>query len=138
MSRAPVSKISLIGIVEADPETWFLPNGIRVACIALMTGETGHNPSGQEQESGARHRVIFYQKLAEIVGDYLMEGSKVYIEGSLRAPTWETSGEKHYSSEIEAYGLQMLDRRSESQARTETTKTRAFYSQTSARPIAVS
>jgi len=67
--------------------------------------------TGQQNERTEWHRVVFFRRLAEIAGEYLKKGSKVYIEGSLRTRQWEKDGQKHYTTEIVADEMQMLDSR---------------------------
>ena len=110
MASRGVNKVILIGNLGADPETRYMPNGGAVTTIRLATSETWKDQSGQQQERTEWHRVVFYRKLAEIAGEYLKKGGKVYIEGSLRTSQYEKNGEKRYSTDIVANEMQMLDR----------------------------
>lgn len=111
MAKGTVNKVTLIGNLGADPEIRYMPNGGAVATIRLATTEAWKDKqSGQQQERTEWHRVVFYQRLAEIVGEYLKKGSKVYIEGSLRTQQWEKNGEKRYTTEVIGNEMQMLDR----------------------------
>lgn len=112
MASRGVNKVILVGNCGGDPETRFLPSGGAVANITLATSETWKDKnSGQSQERTEWHRVVFFNRLAEIVGEYVKKGSKLYIEGSLRTRSWEQDGIKRYATEIVAAEMQMLDSR---------------------------
>ena len=107
-----INKVILIGNLGADPETRYLQDGNAVTNIRLATSETWRDrDSGQQNERTEWHRVVFFRRLAEIAGEYLKKGSKVYIEGALRTRQWEREGQKHYTTEIVANEMQMLDSR---------------------------
>ena len=105
-----VNKVILVGNVGGDPETRYLPNGNAVTNITLATSDSWKDKqTGQLQERTEWHRVVFFNKLAEIAGEYLKKGSKVYIEGSLRTRSYDKDGQKHYATEIKGSEMQMLD-----------------------------
>ncbi|OGT60893.1 MAG: single-stranded DNA-binding protein [Gammaproteobacteria bacterium RIFCSPHIGHO2_12_FULL_43_28] len=107
-----VNKVILIGNLGRDPEVRYTPSGMAVANITLATSEAWKDKqSGEMQERTEWHRVVFYQRLAEISGEYLRKGSKVYIEGRLRTSKWQdkTTGQDRYTTEIIAESMQMLD-----------------------------
>jgi len=108
-----VNKVILIGNLGADPETRFMPSGGTVTNVRLATSETWKDKqSGQMQERTEWHRVVFFNKLGEIAGEYLKKGSKVYIEGSIRTRKWQgQDGQDRYTTEIVANEMQMLDGR---------------------------
>jgi len=107
-----INKVILVGNLGNDPETRFMPNGNAVTNISIATSESWKDKqSGQQQERTEWHRVVFFNRLAEIAGEYLKKGSKVYVEGSLRTRQWDKEGQKHYSTEIIANEMQMLDGR---------------------------
>ena len=108
-----VNKVILIGNLGADPETRFMPSGGAVTNIRLATSETWKDrQSGQQQERTEWHRVVFFNKLGEIAGEYLKKGSKVYVEGSIRTRKWQgQDGQDRYTTEIVANEMQMLDGR---------------------------
>jgi single-strand DNA-binding protein len=107
-----VNKVILVGNCGGDPESRFLPSGGAVANVTMATSETWKDKStGQAQERTEWHRVVFFNRLAEIVGEYVKKGSKIYIEGSLRTRSWEQDGVKRYATEIVASEMQMLDSR---------------------------
>src|SRR5690606_4215745 len=90
-----------------------MPNGGAVTNLSLATSETWKDKnSGEQQERTEWHRVVFYQRLAEIVAEYVKKGSKLYVEGRLQTRSWEQDGVKRYSTEIIANDMQMLDSRS--------------------------
>lgn len=110
-----VNKVILIGNLGADPETRFMPSGGAVTNIRLATSETWKDrQSGQMQERTEWHRVVFFNKLGEIAGEYLKKGSKVYVEGAIRTRKWQgQDGQDRYTTEIVANEMQMLDGRGE-------------------------
>lgn len=113
MASRGINKVILIGNLGQDPDQRSLPNGNAVTNIRIATSETWRDKqSGDTQERTEWHSVVFFGRLAEIAAQYLKKGSKVYIEGSLRTRQWEKEGQKHYTTEIIANEMQMLDSRS--------------------------
>ncbi|MCH8544798.1 MAG: single-stranded DNA-binding protein [Alcanivorax sp.] len=112
-----INKVILIGNLGADPETRFMPSGGAVTNANIATSESWKDRnSGQMQERTEWHRVVFFNKLGEIAGEYLKKGSKVYIEGSLRTRKWQgQDGQDRYTTEVVASEMQMLDSRGGSQ-----------------------
>ena len=108
-----INKVILIGNLGQDPETRYMPSGGAVTNITLATSESWKDKqTGQQQERTEWHRVVFFNRLAEIAGEYLRKGGKVYIEGSLRTRKWQDkSGVDRYTTEIVANEMQMLDSR---------------------------
>lgn len=107
-----VNKVILVGNLGNDPETRFMPDGNAVTNITVATSINWKDKdSGESKERTEWHRVVFFRRLAEIAGEYLKKGSKVYVEGSLRTRQWEKEGQKHYTTEIVASEMQMLDSR---------------------------
>lgn len=108
-----INKVILVGNVGQDPETKAMPSGSAVTNISIATSESWTDKSsGQRQERTEWHRVVFFNRLAEIAGEYLRKGSKVYVEGSLRTRKWQDqSGQDRYTTEIVANEMQMLDSR---------------------------
>ncbi len=105
-----VNKVILIGNLGKDPEVKFFPNGDAFCNSTLATSESWNDKqSGEKKERTEWHNVVFTKKLAEIVGQYLKKGSKVYVEGSLRTRKWEKDGQDRYTTEIVVQDLQMLD-----------------------------
>lgn len=112
MARGSVNKVILIGTLGRDPEVRYMPNGSAVTNLNLATDE-GYNDraTGQKVEKTEWHRVVAYARLAEIMGEYLKKGAKVYIEGKLQTREWEKDGIKRYTTEIVANEMTMLDGR---------------------------
>lgn len=105
-----INKVILVGNIGQDPETKHLPSGGAVTNVTLATSESWKDKTtGQPQERTEWHRVVFFNRLAEIAGEYLKKGSKVYVEGSLRTREWEKDGVKRHTTEIVASEMQMLD-----------------------------
>ena len=114
---ASVNKVILIGNLGKDPETRYMPNGDAVTNITLATTETWKDRNGEKQQKTEWHRVTFYRKLAEIVGEYLKKGRSVYIEGRLETRKWtDKSGADRYTTEIIANEMRMLGGRPESKS----------------------
>ena len=107
---ASVNKVILVGNLGADPEIRYLPSGDAIANIRLATTDRYKDKaSGEFKEATEWHRVAFFGRLAEIVGEYLKKGSSVYIEGRLRTRKWQgQDGQDRYSTEIVADQMQML------------------------------
>ena len=109
-----INKVILIGNLGQDPETRYMPSGGAVTNLTIATSESWKDKqTGQPQERTEWHRVVFFNRLAEIAGEYLKKGSKVYIEGSLRTRKWQdkSTGADRYTTEIVANEMQMLDSR---------------------------
>lgn len=108
-----INKVILIGNLGADPEMRYMPSGGAVANVSVATSESWKDKqTGENQERTEWHRVVFFNRLAEIAGEYLRKGSKVYVEGSLRTRKWQDqNGVDRYSTEIVGSDLQMLDGR---------------------------
>ena len=108
-----VNKVILIGNVGDNPEVRYLPSGNAVTNITVATSETWKDKqNGQKQERTEWHRVVFFNRLGQIAGEYLHKGSKVYIEGALRTRKWQSQdGQNRYTTEIIASEMQMLDSR---------------------------
>lgn len=121
MSSRGVNKVILVGNLGQDPEIRYMPNGSAVANLSLATSETWKDKqSGQQQEKTEWHRVVLFQKLAEIVGEYCRKGSQIYIEGKLQTRKWtDQQGQEKYTTEIVVDGfdgkLQLLGGKSDNQ-----------------------
>jgi single-strand DNA-binding protein len=113
-----INKVILIGNCGQDPDTKYLPSGSAVTNLSVATSESWKDKqTGQNQERTEWPRVVFFNRLAEIAGEYLRKGSKVYVEGSLRTRKWQDkSGADRYSTEIVASEMQMLDSRGQDPA----------------------
>ncbi|WP_028023164.1 single-stranded DNA-binding protein [Enterovibrio calviensis] len=113
MASRGVNKVILIGNLGNDPEVRYLPNGGAVANLTVATSETWRDKNtGENKEMTEWHRVVMYRRLAEIAGEYLKKGSKVYLEGRLQTRKWQgQDGQDRYTTEIVANEMQMLDSR---------------------------
>ncbi len=113
MAQRGINKVILIGNLGNDPDCKYMPSGGAATNITIATSETWKDKqTGQPQERTEWHRVVFFNRLAEVAGEYLRKGSKVYIEGSLRTRKWQDqSGQDKYTTEIVAKEMQMLDSR---------------------------
>ena len=108
-----VNKVILIGNLGQDPEVRYMPSGAAVANVNIATTEVWNDrQSGQRQERTEWHKVVFFNKLAEVVQQYLKKGSKIYIEGKLQTRKWQDqNGIDRYTTEIVSNDMQMLDGR---------------------------
>ena len=107
-----INKVILVGNLGRDPETRYAQNGNAVTSFSIATSEGWRDKtSGEMQERTEWHNIVCFSRLAEIAGEYLRKGSKVYIEGQLRTSSWEQDGVKRYKTDIHARELQMLDSR---------------------------
>jgi single-strand DNA-binding protein len=105
-----VNKVILVGNVGKDPEVKFSPNGTPVAKFSVATNEKYKDRSDEWQERTEWHNIVAWQRLAEIVGEYVKKGAKLYIEGKLQTSSWEDrqSGAKKYRTEIIVRDLVLL------------------------------
>lgn len=108
-----VNKVILVGNVGKDPEVKYAPRGVALAKFSLATNERFKDKSGEWQDRTEWHNVIAWQRLAEIVGEYVHKGDKVYIEGKLQTSSWEdrNSGDRKYRTEIVARNIVLLGSR---------------------------
>lgn len=109
MSKS-INKVILVGNVGKDPDVKYTPNGTPVAKFSIATNERFKDRNDEWQDRVEWHNIIAWQRLAEIVGEYVKQGSKLYIEGKLQTSSWEDkqSGEKKYRTEIVARELLLL------------------------------
>ncbi|MGV6989440.1 single-stranded DNA-binding protein [Testudinibacter sp. P80/BLE/0925] len=110
---AGVNKVIIVGNLGNEPEIRTMPNGEAVANISVATSESWRDKNtGEMREVTEWHRIVLYRRLAEIAGEYLHKGSKVYVEGRLRTRKWQDqNGQDRYTTEIQGDSLQMLDSR---------------------------
>ena len=113
MASRGVNKVILVGNLGKDPEVRYMPNGNAVATFTVATSESWKDQQGQLQEKTEWHNIVMYRRLAEIAGEYLKKGAKVYLEGKLQTSKWtdQQSGQDRYKTEIVAGEMQMLDGR---------------------------
>ena len=110
MSKGSINKVMLIGNLGSDPDLRFTPSGVQVANFSLATTESWTDKSGERQERAEWHRIVLWRRLAEVAGQYLKKGSKIYIEGKLQTRSWEDqNGQKRYTTEVVANSMEMLD-----------------------------
>ena len=110
MASKGVNKAVILGNVGNDPELRFMSNGKAVANFTVATSEQWKDQQGQKQERVEWHRMVAYDKLAEIIGEYVKKGSKLYLEGKLQTREWtDQQGQKKYTTEIVVSEMQMLD-----------------------------
>jgi single-strand DNA-binding protein len=111
MAKGGINKVILVGNLGNDPETRYLPSGGAVTTISLATSESWKDKqTGQAQERTEWHRVVFFNRLAEIAGEYLRKGRKVYVEGSLRTRKWQDqNGQDRWTTEIVASDMLLID-----------------------------
>lgn len=109
-----LNRVQLIGNLTRDPEIRQIAGGQSVATLSIATNFTWTDNSGQKQEKAEYHNVVCWRKLAEISGQYLRKGGKVFVEGRLQTRDWEgEDGVKRYKTEIVADNMIMLDRKGE-------------------------
>lgn len=107
-----INKAIIVGNLGADPEIRYTQSGSAVATFNVATTERWRDQEGQSQESTEWHRIVAWRKLAEICGEYLHKGSKVYIEGKIQTRKWQDqNGNDRWTTEIVAREMKMLDRR---------------------------
>ena len=108
-----VNKVILVGNLGRDPEIKYTASGAAIANITVATAESWNDKqTGEKVEQTEWHRVVAFQRLAEIMGEYLKKGSQVYIEGKLQTRKWQDqNGQDRYTTEIVANDMQMLGSR---------------------------
>ena len=110
MASRGVNKAVILGNVGDDPSIRYMPNGKAVANFTVATSESWKDQQGQKQERTEWHRCTAYDKLAEIIGEYVKKGSKLYLEGKLQTRKWQDQqGQDRYTTEIIVSEMQMLD-----------------------------
>ncbi|EEJ8284317.1 single-stranded DNA-binding protein [Salmonella enterica] len=102
MASRGLNKVQIIGYLGQDPEVRYLPNGKAVANLSLATSDTWKDKqTGEPKERTEWHRVVLYEKLADVAGEYLRKGALVYIEGELRTRKWtDQNGQERYTTEV--------------------------------------
>jgi single-strand DNA-binding protein len=110
-----INKVILVGNLGADPETRYTPSGSAVTNIRLATSESWKDrQTGEQNERTEWHRIVFFNRLAEVAGEYLRKGSQVYVEGKIQTRKWQDqSGQDRYTTEVVANEMQMLGSRGE-------------------------
>ena len=116
MAQSGINKVILLGNLGQDPEVRYTAGGVPIANVSIATSNSWKDKnSGELVEQTEWHRIVFFNRLAEIVEQYLKKGSKIYVEGQLRTNSWEdkNTGEKKFRTEVVAREMQMLSSRSE-------------------------
>ena len=117
MARSGINKVIIVGNLGQDPEIKYTAGGAAVTTLSIATSDSWKDKdSGMDQERTEWHRVVLWRRLAEVAGEYLKKGSKVYIEGQLQTRKWEQEGQTRYTTEIIARDMQFLDSRGGSNA----------------------
>ncbi len=115
MARSGINKVIIVGNLGQDPEIKYTAGGAAVTTLSIATSDSWKDKdTGMDQERTEWHRVVLWRRLAEIAGEYLKKGSKVYIEGQLQTRKWEQEGQTRYTTEIIARDMQFLDSRGSS------------------------
>ena len=125
MARSGINKVILLGNLGADPELRTTAGGDAVVTISIATSDSWKDKNtGEEQQKTEWHRVVFFRRMAEVVGQYLKKGSSVYIEGQLQTNSYEdkNTGEKKFSTQIVARDMQMLGSRNSSETQSNSTE----------------
>ena len=112
MSRG-LNKVMLIGQLGQDPELKYTPGGAAVASFSLATNESYKDKAGNQQDRTEWHRLVVWNKQAEIAAEYLKKGQQIFVEGKLQTRSWEKDGQKHYMTEIVVFNFQMLGRKND-------------------------
>lgn len=134
---AGVNRVIILGNLGNDPEIRTMPNGEQVANISVATSESWIDKNTNERREVTEwHRIVFYRRQAEICGQYLKKGSKVYVEGRLKTRKWQDqNGQDRYTTEIQGDVLQMLDSRQDSQPQAQAPQNNAYASAKAGKPI---
>lgn len=117
---AGINKVIIVGNLGNDPDVRTMPNGDMVTKISVATSESWNDKStGERKEVTEWHSIVFYRRQAEVAGEYLHKGSKVYVEGRLKTRKWQDqNGQDRYTTEIQGDVLQMLDSRQQDKSST--------------------
>ena len=123
-----VNKVTLLGNVGKDPEVKFLPSGLPVANLTLATSDRFKDKAGEWQDRTEWHNLTAYQRVAEIIRDYVKKGSKLYVEGRIQTRSWDdqASGQKKYRTEIIVNDIVLLSGRGEGEAVSARSNTASF------------
>ena len=123
-----VNKVILLGNVGKDPEVKFLPSGLPVANLTLATSDRFKDTAGEWQDRTEWHNLTAYQRVAEIIRDYVKKGSKLYVEGRIQTRSWDdqASGQKKYRTEIIVNDVVLLSGRGEGEAVSARSNTASF------------
>ncbi|KLT48593.1 single-stranded DNA-binding protein [Pasteurella multocida] len=134
---AGVNKVIIVGNLGNDPDVRTMQNGDLVASISVATSESWIDKNTNERREVTEwHRIVFYRRQAEICGQYLKKGSKVYVEGRLKTRKWQDqNGQDRYTTEIQGDVLQMLDSRQDSQPQAPAPQNNAYANAKTGKPV---
>lgn len=125
-----LNKVLLIGNLGADPELRYTPGGTQVATFSIATSERWKGQDGKAQEATEWHRIVAWGKLAEICGQYLRKGSRIYLEGKLQTRKWQDrEGTERFITEVVARDMKMLDSRNAAPSTQQNNQGQAFNPQ---------
>ncbi len=126
-----INKVILVGNIGVDPEVRYMPNGNAATTLSLATSESWKDKvTGEKQERTEWHRVVCFNRLGEIAGEYIRKGSKIYVEGSIRTRKWQDQqGQDKYTTEIIASDIQMLDSKGQGSSYNDAPQQAQSYSQ---------
>jgi len=110
---AGLNKVFILGNLGRDPEVRSLPNGTTVCTFSIATSETWKDKTGEKHEKTEWHRIVTFNKLADLCGEYLAKGRQVFVEGKLQTREWERDGVKQYTTEIVASEVRFIGGKSE-------------------------
>jgi len=112
---AGLNRVQLIGNLGRDPEIRYTPSGVAVANFSIATSETWTDKNTQEKKTKTEwHRIVFWGRQAEVIGEYLSKGRQIFVEGKLQTRDWEKDGVKRYTTEIIGREFLMLGQRGDS------------------------
>ena len=121
MPSKGVNKAIIIGRLGQEPEMRYAQNGTAICTISVATSETWKTQEGEQREDTQWHRIVAFKRMAEVMGEYLHKGSKVYIEGQIVTRKWQDKqGQDRYTTEIKARDFQFLESRDDSQPQPKT------------------
>ncbi|MFC1114516.1 single-stranded DNA-binding protein [Pasteurella multocida] len=134
---AGVNRVIILGNLGNDPDVRTMQNGDLVASISVATSESWIDKNTNERREVTEwHRIVFYRRQAEICGQYLKKGSKVYVEGRLKTRKWQDqNGQDRYTTEIQGDVLQMLDSRQDSQPQAQAPQNNAYANAKAGKPV---
>ena len=110
---AGLNKVFILGNLGRDPEVRSLPNGTTVCTFSIATSETWKGKTGEKREKTEWHRIVTFNKLADLCGEYLAKGRQVFVEGKLQTREWERDGVKQYTTEIIASEVRFIGGKNE-------------------------
>ena len=119
MGKGTVNKVILIGRLGGEPELKYTQSGTAVTNFSLATNMVWKDQAGNQQEKTEWHRIVAWRRTAEIVGEYVSKGHRIYVEGRLETRSWEQDGQKRYMTEVIADNIQLLESKKDQSPREE-------------------